>query len=303
MRIDTVVLPVAGLGTRFLPATKSIPKEMIPVLDKPVIQYALEEAAEAGIRHAVLVSSPAKFALEDHFDCNPELEATLQAKAKTDMLNAVRNTLPNGMRVTVVRQGRPLGLGHAISCAHHVVGDKPFAVMLPDDFIWSPERACMADMIDLHRERGCYSIAVEEVPLEATDKYGIATLMDTTFGAKRIVELVEKPKPEFAPSRLAVVGRYVLPASIWAALKALRPGAGGELQLTDAIQMVLGDSCIVAHRFVGRRFDCGTKVGFLEANAALALADPVLSVHYRRFLTAELARLDRSTPTLRTATD
>lgn len=289
MSIETVVLPVAGLGTRFLPATKAIPKEMVPILNKPVIQYALEEAALAGIKHAVFVSSPAKAALEDHFDENIELETLLAQKNKPTLLDAIKTTLPSGMKVTFVRQGKPLGLGHAIAAARHVVGEKPFAVALPDDFILSPGKSCLADMVAIYRDKKCYSIAVEEVALEETSKYGVVTLVDTTLGGKRIAGVVEKPSPENAPSRFAVVGRYILPASIWRALEQIVPGVGGELQLTDAIELVLENECFLSHHFTGRRFDCGSQLGFIKANIAMAMHDPTLGGEVRRFAVAELS--------------
>lgn len=289
MTISSVVLPVAGLGTRFLPATKAIPKEMVPILNKPVIQYALEEAAAAGIKHAVFVSSPAKAALEDHFDENPELEAQLVAKSKEALLKAVKETLPAGMKVSFVRQGRPLGLGHAISCARHILDGQPFAVMLPDDFIWSPGKNCLSEMVGLYAEKKVYSISVEEVPFEDASKYGIVTLMDSTLGEKRIAGIVEKPAPELAPSRYAVVGRYVLPAAIWGVLDNVSPGVGGEIQLTDAIATTLDDHCYLAHRIPGRRFDCGSRAGFIKANLAVSMHDPEIGGEIRRFAVAELA--------------
>lgn len=278
--ISSVVLPVAGLGTRFLPATKAIPKEMLPVLDKPLIQLAVEEAAKAGITQVVLVTSASKRAIEDHFDVNFELEATLESRNKHSMLEAVRTTLPNGMTLAVVRQPKALGLGHAVLCAAPVVGDQPFAVMLPDDFIDDTQGGCLADMVDLYQQKSAYSLAVEEVPRDKTDKYGVVSL-DTNG---RIMAMVEKPKPEVAPSTLAVVGRYVLPGEIFAALRDVKPGAGGEIQLTDGIASLLATQTFVPHRFKGVRYDCGSKLGYLQANAALGLRDAEVGASFQAWL-------------------
>lgn len=278
--ISSVVLPVAGLGTRFLPATKAIPKEMLPVLDKPLIQLAVEEAAKAGITQVVLVTSASKRAIEDHFDVNFELEATLESRNKHSMLEAVRTTLPNGMTLAVVRQPKALGLGHAVLCAAPVVGDQPFAVMLPDDFIDDTQGGCLADMVDLYQQKSAYSLAVEEVPRDKTDKYGVVSL----DANGRIMAMVEKPKPEVAPSTLAVVGRYVLPGEIFAALRDVKPGAGGEIQLTDGIASLLATQTFVPHRFKGVRYDCGSKLGYLQANAALGLRDAEVGASFQAWL-------------------
>ena len=260
MSINTVVLPVAGLGTRFLPATKSIPKEMLPVLDKPLIQLAVEEAHKAGIQHVVLVTSASKRAIEDHFDVNFELESTLEARQKLAMLDAVRSTLPQGMTLSVVRQPKALGLGHAVLCAYPIVGDKPFAVMLPDDLIDDLDGGCLADMVALYNKKGAYSLAVEEVPRD------------------------KKPKPDLAPSTLAVVGRYVLPAEIFQALATVQAGAGGEIQLTDGIASLLATQCFYPHRFKGTRYDCGSKLGYLQANVAFGLRDAEISTSFQAWL-------------------
>lgn len=280
MSIEVVVFPVAGLGTRFLPATKAVPKEMLPVLDKPLIQWAVEEAHRAGIRHVVLVTSGTKRAIEDHFDTAFELEHTLTNSGKTALLAAVRTALPEGMTVTVVRQPKALGLGHAVLCAEPVVGHRDFAVMLPDDMIDDPDRVgCMGDMVALH-ENGVYSLAVEDVPRDKTDKYGVVSL----DGDGRITAMVEKPKPAEAPSTLAVVGRYVLPGDIFDALRHVRPGAGGEIQLTDGIAALLPSHVFRSHRFSGVRHDCGSKLGYLQANVSLGLRDPQLGDVFREWL-------------------
>lgn len=279
MTIDVVVLPVAGLGSRFLPATKVIPKEMLPIVDVPLIQLAVHEAARAGVRQMVLVTSGSKRAIEDHFDHFWELEAQLAARGKNDQLEQVRAVLPAGMSIAVVRQTQPLGLGHAVLCAKEVVGNRPFAVMLPDDLIDGPDAGCLADMVALYKTSGACSLAVEEVPRDQTHRYGIVSLQ-----GERISGLVEKPAPTVAPSTLAVVGRYILPPQIFAALEQVQPGSGGEIQLTDGIAALLGNIEFRAHRFHGMRYDCGSKIGHLQANLAYALKDPVLASVLRAWL-------------------
>lgn len=279
MTIDVVVLPVAGLGSRFLPATKVIPKEMLPIVDVPLIQLAVHEAARAGVRQMVLVTSGSKRAIEDHFDPFWELEAQLAARGKNDQLEQVRAVLPAGMSIVVVRQTQPLGLGHAVLCAKEVVGNRPFAVMLPDDLIDGPDAGCLADMVALYKTSGACSLAVEEVPRDQTHRYGIVSLQ-----GERISGLVEKPAPTVAPSTLAVVGRYILPPQIFAALEQVQPGSGGEIQLTDGIAALLGNIEFRAHRFHGMRYDCGSKLGHLQANLAYALKDPVLASVLRAWL-------------------
>lgn len=283
MTIDVVVLPVAGLGSRFLPATKVIPKEMLPIVDVPLVQLAVEEAARAGIRQVVLVTSAGKRAIEDHFDRSWELEAMLAARGKQALLEQVRAVLPAGMSVAVVRQPQALGLGHAVLCARDVVGARPFAVMLPDDLIDGPGAGCLADMVELHRRTGACSLAVEEVPRDQTDRYGVVSL-----AGERITGLVEKPAPAQAPSTLAVVGRYVLPPQVFAALEQVAPGAGGEIQLTDGIAALLADIEFRPHRFRGVRYDCGNKLGHLQANLAYAFKDPALAAALRPWLQEHL---------------
>lgn len=292
--ISTVVLPVAGLGTRFLPATKSVPKELLPVVDKPLVQYAVEEAFRAGIRHVVLVSSPVKQALERHLQpADPGLVAELEGKNKQDLLAALRSATPEGLTLSVVYQQQALGLGHAVLCAREVLAATPegekqtFAVMLPDDFIDAPqgEAGCLADMVALHERTGAWSLAVEEVPREQTDKYGVVSLTQSAADdPARMVAMIEKPKPADAPSNLAVVGRYVLPGGIFAALAEVKPGAGGEIQLTDGIAALLATHDIRAHRFAGVRYDCGSKLGHMKANMALALRDSQLAGPLREWL-------------------
>lgn len=283
MSIDVVVLPVAGLGTRFLPATKAVPKEMLPIVDVPLVQLAVEEAARAGIRDVVLVTSASKRAIEDHFDHAWELESMLEHRAKVDLLEQVRHVLPKGMRVTAVRQPQALGLGHAVSCARTVVGKRDFAVMLPDDLIDAPAPGCLADMVALYRDSGAFSLAVEEVPRDRTDRYGIVSLE-----AGRISAVVEKPNPDVAPSTLAIVGRYVLPAGIMDVLERSGPGTGGEIQLTDAIATMLADADFRPHRFAGVRYDCGSKLGYVQANVAFALRDADMGDSLREWLRGRL---------------
>ncbi|MCC2639121.1 MAG: UTP--glucose-phosphate uridylyltransferase [Moraxellaceae bacterium] len=284
MSIDVVVLPVAGLGTRFLPATKAVPKEMLPIVDVPLVQLAVEEAARAGIREVVLVTSASKRAIEDHFDRSWELESLLAARGKQALLEQVRSVLPAGMTVTAVRQPQALGLGHAVLCARAAVGDRDFAVMLPDDLIDGPAPGCLAEMVALHAAHGVYSLAVEEVPRELTDRYGVVSL-----AGERISGVVEKPAPAVAPSTLAIVGRYVLPADIFDVLSRATPGAGNEIQLTDAIAALLADTDFRPHRFAGVRYDCGSKLGHLQANMAFALRDPELAAPLRHWLRDRLA--------------
>lgn len=283
MSIDVVVLPVAGLGTRFLPATKAVPKEMLPIVDVPLVQLAVEEAARAGMREVVLVTSSSKRAIEDHFDRAWELEATLAARGKDELLQQVRSVLPAGMSVTAVRQGQALGLGHAVLCARPVVGNRPFAVMLPDDLIDAPAPGCLAEMVALHAQHGVYSLAVETVPREQTGRYGVVSL-----AGERIVGVVEKPTPATAPSTLAIVGRYVLPPELFAVLERQAPGAGGEIQLTDGIAALLAQLEFRPHRFAGVRYDCGSRLGHLQANLAFALRDPALAAPLRAWLAERL---------------
>jgi UTP--glucose-1-phosphate uridylyltransferase len=281
--IDVVVLPVAGLGSRFLPATKAVPKEMLPIVDVPLIQLAVHEAAKAGARQLVLVTSGSKRAIEDHFDTFWELENQLGSRGKHKELAQLRTILPEGMSIAVVRQAQPLGLGHAVLCAKDVVGNRPFAVMLPDDLIDGPDEGCLADMVALYKTTGAYSLAVESVERDQTDRYGVVSLQ----GA-RISGLVEKPAPADAPSTLAVVGRYILPAQIFSALEQVQPGSGGEIQLTDGIATLLSSIEFRPHRFRGVRYDCGNKLGHLQANLAFAFKDPALAAALKPWMQKHL---------------
>jgi UTP--glucose-1-phosphate uridylyltransferase len=274
-----VVFPVAGLGTRFLPATKVVAKEMLPVLDKPLIQYAVDEAVEAGADTLIFVTNRYKHAIADYFDKAYELEAKLLEKGKNELLALVRGTLPHHVRAIFVTQPEALGLGHAVLCAKPVVGDEPFGVVLPDDLIWNGAgKGALRQMAELGEREGAGVIAVEEVPHEQTDKYGIVDATPVDGRSARIRHMVEKPKPAEAPSNLAVVGRYVLPGRIFELLERTTPGAGGEIQLTDAIEALLKEQGkVLAYRFEGTRFDCGNKAGLVRATMHMALQDPALA--------------------------
>jgi UTP--glucose-1-phosphate uridylyltransferase len=269
-----VVFPVAGLGTRFLPATKVVAKEMLPVLDRPLIQYAVDEAVDAGADTLVFVANRYKHAIADYFDSAYELEETLARKGRRELLARVQGVLPKGVRCVFVTQRHALGLGHAVLCAKAVIGDEPFGIVLPDDLIDNGAGpGALRQMAERAADGHTGVLAVEEVPHADTRKYGIVAV---DAGGDRIRHMVEKPKPEDAPSNLAVVGRYVLPARIFALLEHTTPGAGGEIQLTDAIAALLAETPVLAHRFAGRRFDCGSKAGMLRATLHFAAADPEL---------------------------
>jgi UTP--glucose-1-phosphate uridylyltransferase len=279
-----VVFPVAGLGTRFLPATKVVAKEMLPVLDRPLIQYAVDEAVDAGADTLIFVTNRYKHAIADYFDKAYELEAKLAEKGKDELLQLVQTVLPKHVRCVFVTQPEALGLGHAVLCAKPVVGDEPFGVILPDDLIYNKGPGALRQMAAVAFEQDAGVIAVEEVPHEDTDKYGIVATDETSGRTARIHHMVEKPKPADAPSNLAVVGRYVLPGSIFRLLEETTPGAGGEIQLTDAIEQLLkGEGKVLAHRFEGLRFDCGSKVGLVRATMHFAMQDPKLAPAVREF--------------------
>lgn len=279
-----VVFPVAGLGTRFLPATKVVAKEMLPVLDRPLIQYAVDEAVDAGADTLVFVTNRYKHAIADYFDKAYELEAKLQEKGKDELLKLVQGTLPRHVRAIFVTQPEALGLGHAVLCAKPVVGDEPFGVILPDDLIWNTGRGALRQMAELGQAEEAGVIAVEEVPADETDKYGVVDATPVDERSARIRHMVEKPKPAEAPSNLAVVGRYVLPGRIFELLEATTPGAGGEIQLTDAIEALLKEQGkVLAYRFEGTRFDCGNKAGLVRATMHMAMQDPKLAPVVREF--------------------
>lgn len=282
-KITKAVFPVAGLGTRFLPATKASPKEMLPIVDKPLIQYAVEEAVAAGITEMIFVTGRGKRAIEDHFDKAYELEAELMAHGKNKLLKEVRGLLPGGVTCVYVRQAEALGLGHAVLCARHLVGEEPFAVILADDLI-DAKVPVMKQMTDLYEVRGASVLAVQTVAREETGSYGIVSAQDPAQKASRINGIVEKPKPDDAPSTLAVVGRYVLSPRVFDYLASTRPGAGREIQLTDAIGRLLRDEEVLAYQFTGRRYDCGTKLGYLQATVEYGLKHPELAEDFRAFL-------------------
>jgi UTP--glucose-1-phosphate uridylyltransferase len=266
------VFPVAGLGTRFLPATKAIPKELLPVVDKPLIQYAVEEALAAGVDTLIFVTNRNKHAIFDHFDKAFELESALESKGKLDILEQVRGIIPDSASTVFVTQEEALGLGHAVLCAEAAVGEEPFAVLLPDDVVLDPGRGALRQLESLHRETGASVIGVQPIPPEASRKYGVAGVETDAAGHQRIRTIVEKPAPEDAPSNLGVVGRYVLSPEIFRLLRDTPRGVGGEIQLTDAIAALLDESPVLACAFEGRRYDCGSPGGFLEATIDYALA-------------------------------
>jgi len=282
-KVTKAVFPVAGLGTRFLPATKASPKEMMPIVDKPLIQYAVEEAAAAGITDMIFVTGRTKRAIEDHFDKAYELESELALKNKTEMLKVVRNLLPKHINCIYIRQPEALGLGHAILCAKPVIGDDPFAVLLADDLL-DGEPAVMKQMTDLYDEYQCSVLGVLDVPRAETGSYGI---VKSSFVAERIegIEaIVEKPKPEVAPSTLAVVGRYILTPRIFHHLATITPGSGGEIQLTDGIAALLAEERVLAYRYRGDRYDCGSKLGYLQATVEFGRRHPEVGAAFTNYL-------------------
>ncbi len=277
------VLPVAGLGTRFLPATKAMPKEMLTVVDRPLIQYAVDEARAAGIEQFCMVSGRGKTALIDHFDVSYELEATLRERGKTEALAQLGEDRLLPGAITTVRQQEPLGLGHAIWCARTFIGDDPFAILLPDDLVLS-QTPCMAQLAQAYKETEGSVVAVVEVPHDQTNRYGILKIGSDDGRLVEVTGLVEKPKPEVAPSNLSIIGRYILMPEVIAHLSRMERGAGNEVQLTDAMAKLIGHSPFHGLRFEGERFDCGDKVGFLEAQIAFSLARPDLADDVRAFL-------------------
>lgn len=269
-RVRKAIFPVGGLGTRFLPATKAMPKEMLPIVDRPLIQYAVDEARDAGIEEFIFVTGRGKAAIEDHFDRSFELEQTLDARGKTEELEALRAWLPNPGQIAYVRQQEPLGLGHAVWCARHLIGDEPFAVLLADDLILA-ETPCLKQMVSVFDDQGGNVVAAMVVPHEHTSRYGIIESGGEQGSVVPVKGLVEKPEPANAPSDLAVVGRYILTPEVFAELERRDIGAGGEIQLTDAMARLIGRQPFHGKVFEGQRFDCGDKLGFLEANFAFAL--------------------------------
>ena len=280
-KVKAAVFPVAGRGTRFLPATKASPKEMLPIVDKPLIQYAVEEAIAAGANKLVFVTGASKRAIEDHFDTDAELENALIRSGKDELLASVRGIVPKGVSCIYIRQGEPLGLGHAVLCARPAVGNEPFFVHLADDLI-AGEPGCLAQMADAYANHGGSVIAVETVPHESTSSYGIVAVDEDDD--HRITEIVEKPAPEVAPSNCAVVGRYLLAPEIFDKLENIGQGAGGEIQLTDGIADLLDESAVYACSFDGLRYDCGSKLGYLQATVAYGLDHPDTGEAFRKHL-------------------
>lgn len=284
--LNKAVFPVAGLGTRFLPATKAQPKEMLPVVDKPLIQYAVEEAYAAGIRHMIFVTGRNKRAIEDHFDTAYELENELEVAQKHALLSLVRSVQPDDMNFSYVRQPRSLGLGHAVLCAEHLVGQEAFAVLLADDLMVGPKggQPVLAQMAAQFAEVQQSILAVQEVPLDQTRRYGIVATEGASTGLMKVKRIVEKPAPEVAPSRMGVAGRYILTPAIFEHIRKQTSGVGGELQLTDGISSLLGQESVYAFQYEGKRYDCGSKEGFLEATVELALEHPEVGVYFRNYL-------------------
>jgi UTP--glucose-1-phosphate uridylyltransferase len=285
-RPTKAVFPVAGLGTRFLPVTKASPKEMLPVVDKPLIQYAVEEAYAAGIRHMIFVTGRNKRAIEDHFDTAYELENELTTAGKNQLLAVLRSIQPADMDCSYVRQPRSLGLGHAVLCAEHLVGDEPFAVLLADDLMMGPRNGAsvLAQMVEQYAELQSSILAVQEVPLEHTRRYGIVSGQSAGPGLTKLDGMVEKPAPEVAPSRLGVAGRYILNPGVFDCIRNQPRGVGGEIQLTDGIAGLMATESVYAFAYAGKRYDCGSKEGFLQATVELALQHPEVGAGFRAYL-------------------
>jgi len=281
-KITKAVFPVAGLGSRFLPATKATAKEMLPIVDKPLIQYAVEEAVAAGITDMVFITGRHKRAIEDHFDKAYELEATLEADGKLKLLKVVQEVVPSHVNCIYIRQAEPLGLGHAVLCAKPVVQDEPFAVILADDLI--DGEPVIKQMSEVFQRQQCSILGVQNVPKEQTHQYGIVDSRKLDESLEEVKAIVEKPKPENAPSDLAVVGRYILTSRIFHHLQKVQAGAGGEIQLTDGIEALMSEQRMLAYRFRGTRYDCGSKLGYLQASVALGLKHPEVGTDFARYL-------------------
>jgi len=290
LKVTKAVFPVAGLGTRFLPATKASPKEMLPVVDKPLIQYAVEEAMAAGITEMIFVTGRSKRAIEDHFDKSYEIEAELEARGKQKLLDLVRSIKPSHVDCFYVRQAEALGLGHAVLCAEKMVGNHPFAVILADDLLYGTPPV-MTQMIEVFDHYHSSVIGVEEIPAQDSRSYGVIDGNEWERNIFKLSGIVEKPEPEVAPSNLGVVGRYVLKPRIFDHIRALKPGAGGELQLTDAIQSLLADEQVLAYKYHGTRFDCGSKLGYLKATVEFALRHPEVAKDFNAYLSAFMSTL------------
>ena len=294
-KVRKAVFPVAGLGTRFLPATKAMPKEMLPIVDRPLIQYAVDEALAAGIRELIFVTHRSKRAIEDYFDRALDLERELAGKGRHAQLNLLRRLVPEQVHIAYARQSAPLGLGHAIHCARHLIGNEPFAVLLPDDLI-DAEQPALSQLVERYNSCGSSVVAVQTVPREETSQYGI---VETALGGAplaRVIGIVEKPPPQAAPSDQAVVGRYIFTPQILDCLESLHPGANNEIQLTDGIARLLAREPVFAHRFTGTRYDCGSKLGFLEATLAYAAKHAELGADFRALIAATARSLNASDP-------
>lgn len=290
MSIQKVVFPVAGLGTRFLPATKATPKEMLPVVDKPLVQYAVEEAVAAGIEVMIFITGRNKGSIADHFDKAYELETELEQRQKNEILSVIQNIVPSHISCLYIRQAEALGLGHAVLCAKSVIGNDPFAVMLADDLIENKPSGCLKQMVELFDEQRASILAVERVDPSETGSYGIVKTSAINEHLGRVESIVEKPKPADAPSNLAVVGRYILTPAIFDKLEKTRAGAGGEIQLTDAISDLLAEESVLAYEFDGIRYDCGSKLGYLIATVEYGLRHPELKDSFGNYL----ANVDRN---------
>ncbi|MEK6805340.1 MAG: UTP--glucose-1-phosphate uridylyltransferase GalU [Pseudomonadota bacterium] len=284
MRIRKAVFPVAGLGTRFLPATKAAPKEMLPIVDKPLIQYAVEEAISAGATELVFVTGRTKNSIMDHFDKAYELETELAQRSKTGLLEIVQNIVPKHVHCIFIRQPEALGLGHAVLCAAPAIGDEDFSVLLADDLIDGHKQPCLVQMQSVYQEHGASVVAVQHVPRSEVSSYGVVDSQKIRDGVGEIRRIVEKPKPEQAPSNLAVVGRYILTSRIFRLLEQTARGAGGEIQLTDAISALIQEQTVLSYEFAGTRYDCGSKLGYLQANVEYALKHPELATEFREYL-------------------
>jgi UTP--glucose-1-phosphate uridylyltransferase len=282
--IKKAVFPVAGLGTRFLPATKANPKEMLPIVDKPLIQYAVEEAVAAGVEVMVFITGRSKRAISDHFDKAYELENELALRGKEETLKIVQNIVPSHVSVVHIRQAEALGLGHAVSCAKPVIGDEPFAVILADDLVDDGATGCLSQMIKVYNEWQCSVLGVERIDPSDTQSYGIVKSNLIQPGLGRLEAIVEKPKPEKAPSNLGVIGRYILTPAIFDKLDQVGKGTGGEIQLTDAIELLLHEQAVLSYEFYGKRYDCGSKLGYLVATVEQALKHPELKESFRAYL-------------------
>ncbi len=284
MKISKAVFPVAGLGTRTLPATKVLAKEMLPLVDKPIIQYAVEEAVGAGITELIFVTATSKKIIQDHFLSHPSLEQELANRGKQALLEKVRNILPAGVICHFVIQREPLGLGHAVLCAKPLIGDEPFAALLPDDLVYHPETTCLQQMMELYQDRNASVVAVENVEREQVSRYGIVETAAAPDGAVRMKSIVEKPAPDDAPSTLAVVGRYIFTPAIMALLETTHKGAGNEIQLTDAVAALLDVEDVYLCEFRGRRYDCGSILGYMKANVEYALRHETIGAEFSSYL-------------------